>query len=140
MDDFVQKLNKYIQLNKTTVEQIKNTVITEKQFLDKNKIVITVAAEMDLDKEDVEDLIDTFFKDFVKQKDMLKSAIEQQDYVQVNEIAHSIAGASANLRIDEISVQARALNILLKDKDSYTENELIKAKELVDKILLIDVI
>ena len=70
---------------------------------------------------------------------MLKSAFIEQDYAKANEIAHSIAGASANLRIDEISVPARALNNLLRDKDSYTENELKEAKELVEKILDIDI-
>ena len=70
---------------------------------------------------------------------MLKSAFKEQDYMKVNEIAHSIAGASANLRIDEISIPARALNNLLRDKDSYLESELKEAKELIEKILVTDI-
>ena len=132
MDDFVSKLNKYI---KPTNDSGNKEIIS----LDKGKIVSTVAEEMGFDKEDVEDLIETFFRDFTEQKEMLKTAFSEQDYAKVNEIAHSIAGASANLRIDEISVPARALNNLLRDKDSYTEDELKNAKELVDKLVSIDV-
>ena len=137
MDDFVHKLNKYVKTTENTVTDVKENKTSEKEFLDKEKIVNAAAIEMGLDKEDVEDLIDTFFNDFIKQKDMLKSAFAKQDYVQVNEIAHSIAGASANLRINEISVPARDLNVLLKDKDSYTETELVRAKEIIDKLLSI---
>ena len=93
---------------------------------------------MGLDKKDVEDLTETFFKDFLNQKSMLKSTFSEKNYAKANEIAHSIAGASANLRIDEISIPARALNNLLRDKDVYTEDELKKAKELVEKISTID--
>ena len=132
MEDFVSKLNKYIR---PTNDSESMDVIS----LDKGKIAGLVADEMGFDKEDVEDLIETFFKDFTEQKVMLKTAFSEQDYAKVNEIAHSIAGASANLRIDEISVPARALNNLLRDKDSYTENELKEAKELVDKLVSIDV-
>lgn len=135
MDDFISKLNKYIQPNKK-IDDVKNI---EKMPLDKEKIVSTVAFEMGLDKEDVEDLIDTFFKDFIKQQSMLKSAFKEQDYIKVNELAHSIAGASANLRIDEISIPARALNNILRDKNSYTELEIKEAKELVEKILAADI-
>lgn len=135
MDDFINKLNKYIKSDKKN-DDGKNT---EKITLDKGKIVGTIALEMGLDKEDVEDLINTFFKDFIKQQSLLKSAFTEQNYKKVNEIAHSIAGASANLRIDEISIPARALNNLLRDKDSYTENELKEAKELVEKILMTDI-
>ena len=71
---------------------------------------------------------------------MLQLAMKEKDYAKINEIAHSITGASANLRIDEISVPARDLNNLLRDKDSYIESELIEAQELLDKILLIDII
>ena len=135
MDDFINKLNKYIKPN----EKNNDGKNTEKISLDKEKIVGTVVLEMGLDKEDVEDLINTFFKDFIQQQSMLKSAFIEQDYAKVNEIAHSIAGASANLRIDEISIPARALNNLLRDKDSYAENELKEAKELVEKILMTDI-
>ncbi|MBO6272018.1 response regulator [bacterium] len=131
IDDFVAKLNKYIKREGNNIPKF---------VLNKNKIVGTLSDEMGLDKEDVEDLIETFFNDFVKQKEILKNAFEQKDYVKVNEIAHSIAGASANLRIDEISIPSRALNNLLRDKDFYTEIELADAKELLDKILFIDII
>lgn len=145
VDDLIHKLNKYIPVKvtieeKPDVERECNTKFADKIVLKKDKIVTNFANEMGFEKEIVEDLIDTFLKDFTEQKDMLKSSMEEKDYAKVNEIAHSIAGASANLRIDEISVPTRALNTLLRDKSSYEENELLKAKELLDKILLIEVI
>lgn len=148
INDLINKLNKYIparenieEISKQNfVEQKSSDKTIEQEFLDKEKIIKNVANELGLEKEDVEDLINTFFNDFIKQKEMLKSAIDNEDYVQVNEIAHSIAGASANLRIDEISTQSRALNNLLRDKESFEESDLIKAKELINEILLIDII
>jgi len=134
MEDFIKKLNKYIESNK----KINNDEGVKKIFLDKGKIVDSVALEMGFDKEDVKDLIDTFFKDFIAQKSILKIAFIEQDYAKANEIAHSIAGASANLRIDEISVPSRALNKLLRDKDSYSESELEKANELVEILFKIE--
>ena len=130
MDDFVHKLNKYIKPEENNIKKI---------VLNKNKIVDTLADEMGLEKEDVEDLIATFFNDFAKQKDIMNTAFNQKDYIKVNEIAHSIAGASANLRIDEISIPARALNNLLRDKNSYSENELKEAQKLVDKLVIISI-
>lgn len=148
IEDLVHKLNKYIQTNKNTeklvtedsIPEVKANKTTNRNSLYKEKIVNAIANEMCLDKEDVEDLVETFINDFIKQKSMLQLAMKEKDYAKINEIAHSITGASANLRIDEISVPARDLNNLLRDKDSYIESELIEAQELLDKILLIDII
>ena len=148
IEDLVHKLNKYIQTNENTeklvtedsIPEVKANKTTNRNSLDKEKIVNAIANEMCLDKEDVEDLVETFINDFIKQKSMLQLAMKEKDYAKINEIAHSITGASANLRIDEISVPARDLNNLLRDKDSYMESELIEAHELLDKILLIDII
>lgn len=148
IEDLVHKLNKYIQTNENTeklvtedtIPEVKANKTTNRNSLDKEKIVNAIANEMCLDKEDVEDLVETFINDFIKQKSMLQLAMKEKDYAKINEIAHSITGASANLRIDEISVPARDLNNLLRDKDSYIESELIEAQELLDKILLIDII
>ena len=148
IEDLVHKLNKYIQTNENTeklvtedtIPEVKANKTTNRNSLYKEKIVNAIANEMCLDKEDVEDLVETFINDFIKQKSMLQLAMKEKDYAKINEIAHSITGASANLRIDEISVPARDLNNLLRDKDSYIESELIEAQELLDKILLIDII
>jgi HPt (histidine-containing phosphotransfer) domain-containing protein len=82
--------------------------------------------------------LDTFLKDFEEQKKSIKTYWEEGNYAQVNEVAHSVAGASANLRIDKISVPSRALNNLLRDKTDYTEDDLREAKALLDKLLEIN--
>ena len=129
MDNMITKFNKYLDVKEQT---------DEKSDTAKEEIVNLLVSELGLDKEDIEDLLETFFKDFREQKVLLKSYWEEKNYAQVNELAHSIAGASANLRIDKISVPSRALNTLLRDKTSYSEEELEKAKDLLDEMLLID--
>lgn len=137
MDDMIATLNKYLNVEPQTDSQ--NASQTDSQNDNyKEEIINLLIDEFGLEKEDIEDLLNTFLNDFAEQKKQIKSYWEEQDYAQVNEIAHSIAGASANLRIDKISVPARALNNLLRDKDGYSNEELEKAKELLDEVLLID--
>ena len=131
MSDLISKLNKYLKVKGQTYYS--NTNINREEIL---KVLVS---EFSLDKEDIEDLLNTFFKDFKEQQKLLKSYWEEKDYSQVSEIAHSIKGASANLRIDEISIPAGELNNLLKNKTNYSENDLEKAKEIIDKLLLINI-
>jgi len=134
MNDLTAKLNRYLKTNNDIVTEEKPLSNNEKT-VNKEKIVSVLMAEFGLGKEDIEDLVNTFIKDFNEQKDKLKTYWDEQNYPQINEIAHSIAGAAANLRIDSISVPARELNNLLKSKTDYDENDLAKAKECLDKIL-----
>ena len=137
MDDLIAKLSKYLNVGPQPESQ--NDLQTDYQNDNyKEEIINILVSEFGLEKEDIEDLLNTFLNDFSQQKKQIKSYWEEQNYAQVNEIAHSVAGASANLRIDKISVPARALNTLLRDKTEYSEDELEKAKELLDELLLTD--
>ncbi len=133
MDDMIAKLNKYLKVEAQSAQSPQSSPKSDNY---KEEIINILVSELGLEKEDIEDLLNTFLKDFSEQKTLIKSYWDKQDYAQVNEIAHSVAGASANLRIDKISVPARALNNLLRDKTEYTEEELGKAKELLDELLL----
>ena len=135
MDDMIAKFNKYLNVE---AQDTQSTQSAQQGDNYKEEIVNILVSELGLEKEDIEDLLDTFLKYFSDQKTQIKSYWDNQDYAQVNEIAHSIAGASANLRIDKISIPARALNNLLRDKTEYSEEELEKAKELLDEVLLAD--
>ena len=126
MSDLIEKLNKYLK------DEEKNS---QKINIDKDETVNVLISEFGLEKEDIEDLLNTFINTFSEQKALLKSLWEEKDYSQVNEIAHSIAGASANLRIEKISIPARELNNLLKNKSDYNANDLEKAKEIIEKLL-----
>ena len=136
MDDMIAKLNKYLNIETKDVQNMQNS---QQSGTYKEEIINTLISELGLEKEDIEDLLNTFLKDFSEQKTLIKSYWDNQDYFQVNEVAHSVAGASANLRIDKISTPARALNNLLRDKTKYTEDELTKAKEILDELLLIEI-
>ena len=145
MDDLIAKLDKYLNVESQTDYENESESGSENIVKDdlqadtyKEEIVNILVSELGLDKEDIEDLLDTFLKDFTEQKRLMKEYWEEQNYAQVNEVAHSIAGASANLRIDKISVPSRALNNLLRDKNDYTEDDLKEAKELFDKLMQIN--
>lgn len=143
MDDMIAKFNKFLKVETQDTQDIQDTQSSKNNPKNNNnykeEIINILIAELGLEKEDIEDLLDTFLKDFSEQKTQIKSYWDEKDYAQVNEVAHSVAGASANLRIDKISVPARALNNLLRDKTEYSEEELEKAKELLDELLLIDI-
>ena len=69
IEDLVHKLNKYIQTNENTeklvtedtIPEVKANKTTNRNSLYKEKIVNAIANEMCLDKEDVEDLVETVF-------------------------------------------------------------------------------
>ena len=135
INDMITKLNKYLNVEPQDTQSAQSSSQSNNY---KEEIINILVSELGLEKEDIEDLLDTFLKDFREQKTQMKLYWDNQDYVKVNEIAHSIAGASANLRIDIISAPARALNNLLRDKTEYSEEELEKAKEFLDEVFLAD--
>lgn len=135
INDMITKLNKYLNVEPQDTQSTQSPSQSNNY---KEEIINILVSELGLEKEDIEDLLDTFLKDFREQKTQMKLYWDNQDYVKVNEIAHSIAGASANLRIDIISAPARALNNLLRDKTEYSEEELEKAKEFLDEVFLAD--
>jgi HPt (histidine-containing phosphotransfer) domain-containing protein len=58
------------------------------------------------DKEFLEELLDIYMEEFESQVSVLDSALESQDFRAIQEIGHSLKGASANLSLMRLGEQA----------------------------------
>ncbi|MEW6349972.1 MAG: Hpt domain-containing protein [Thermodesulfobacteriota bacterium] len=88
-----------------------------------------VAEERGLDREDVIEFLNDFV-DFTENSDLpgLKEALARSDPEAVKEKAHSIKGAAANLKLDQIASTARELEFRSK------AGNLEHVQELVDDL------
>ncbi len=76
----------------------------EKPVVDLNKALDMV----DGDKEFLKELVELFKKDYTEKLEEISSAIQKKDFKTIDEVAHSLKGASGNLglmRIYELSFE-----------------------------------
>jgi len=69
------------------------------------------------------ELLDIYFQEYSKKKQLLDEAITQQDFTQVGDIGHSLKGASANLSL------TRLLRVALLIESAGREKKLQSAQE-----------
>ncbi|MCQ2754999.1 MAG: Hpt domain-containing protein, partial [bacterium] len=101
----------------TTSENQENT-----EF-DLKMVIPRIEKDLGLDKEIIDQLLEEFFEQTKTDLDKLGVAIEKSDFEQVDQIAHSIKGASANLCLDKISELAKELEFMGKNKDLTNAKE-----------------
>jgi PAS domain S-box-containing protein len=80
------------------------------------------------DREFAHELLQAFVLDASNNIELLKNAIDQQDFIQVKFYAHQLKGASGNLRVCTLEAIAKELEMISQ------ENNLAKAKNLVMEI------
>lgn len=82
-----------------------------------------LADDLDFDLEDVEMLIEVFVETATESLTVLKTAIENDDYEQIFNTAHSIKGSAANLTLSNISEVAKKLETMVRaeEKNDYFE-------------------
>jgi HPt (histidine-containing phosphotransfer) domain-containing protein len=68
-----------------------------------------LAADIGLDEEEMLELVELFFETSISDLERLKKALDQNDAMTVAEAAHSIKGASGNMRFEEIYELARQI-------------------------------
>ncbi len=127
----VKTLEKYLPERESIINSTIQITQTTQNF---DNAISELEAEVGLSKEEVLELINSFLAEFKEQVDKICLELELENYKEINEIAHSISGASANLRLDRIYKVARELNVLLKNKETYTDEEITKAKELIESL------
>ena len=69
------------------------------------------------DKELLLELFDIFIEDFDKKKQALKEAIEEKDYEQIRNVAHSLKGASGNISAKELRLVVSDMEEMGKKSD-----------------------
>ncbi|MBN2246155.1 MAG: Hpt domain-containing protein [Candidatus Aminicenantes bacterium] len=80
------------------------------------------------DEEFLYELINIYVDDYEEKYQELKSAIEQEDYSQIQEIGHSLKGSSANLSLTYM--QAASLDMEMAGR----EKNIKQAEEALNKL------
>lgn len=96
---------------------------------DIKEIMDAISKDLGIDTEDAKELLDDFWKDLGTQLDSLREKIEAKDYENVRQIAHSIKGASGNLRINKIFQLTKDIEFMAKN------NELSGAMNLLNQVI-----
>ncbi len=65
----------------------------------------------------LKDLLDLYFREFAEKKHLLEDALASGDSVQIQEVGHSLKGASANLSLAPLQKLALAIEMAGRDKD-----------------------
>ncbi len=118
-DDLVSKIQKYANLNEDC-EKIKSPDKKEQgieQGKEYERVVELIKSELEFDEEIIYEILNDFLNDTETQLIRLKEEVIQKNYSQVAEIAHSIKGASGNLRINTLYEMAKKVEFMGKKKE-----------------------
>ena len=63
-------------------------------------------------------LLGSFVSESMESLEKLQEAIVKKDYEAIASLAHSIKGSASNLHIQKLAEQAKALELMAKEKDS----------------------
>ena len=92
----------------------------------KEDLLGNIALNLDLDEEIIKELIDLYFQNIYSDLDLLKKAIEENDYKNIREIAHKIAGGSSAVGFDKAYKKAKIIENFAKDEEKKDYRELFK--------------
>ena len=118
-DDLISKIQKYANLNEDC-EKIKSPDKKEQgieQGKEYERVVELIKSELEFDEEIIYEILNDFLNDTETQLIRLKEEVIQKNYSQVAEIAHSIKGASGNLRINTLYEMAKKIEFMGKKKE-----------------------
>lgn len=128
-DDLVNKIQEYISSEDNTKELSQHVEeFNINHTKEREHVIELVKSEFGFDEETITELLDDFLKDTETQLSSLKEEVIQKDYIGVSEIAHSIKGASGNLRINTLYDLLKKLEFMGKNK------ELAEALNVMDEI------
>ena len=90
--------------------------------------VSTLAKTLDFDEDDVEMLLNLFMKNAISSLEKMKIAVDNSDFDELHSTAHSIKGASGNLRLEPIYELSQEIDKLARDKKE------VDYKSMYDKL------
>ena len=115
-EDNLDEINKILSLDKKEANQL----IAE----DLKK----ASQDLGIDYQMINDLYKDLLKQFKNEKKSLYEAIENQNYEKIHKIAHTLKGASLNLRLSNLALILKTL-----DEESKSHKPIEQIKFLVDK-------
>jgi len=83
----------------------------------------SVLERVDNDQDFLESLLDLYQEDFVEKYDRLKTAVFAKDFAAIQEIGHSLKGASANLSLLPLQELCLRLERAGREQDSRSAEE-----------------
>ena len=101
-----------------------------------NVEIENLANELDFEVDDVKMLIMNFLQVVTNDLLELSRAIESEDFEEIAHNAHSIKGSSANLRLKEVSLIAKEIELNAQDKkrDFDYKGAYVKLKNKIDGV------
>jgi len=81
------------------------------------------------DEEFLYELINIYVDDYEDKKEELKSAIEEENYSQIQEIGHSLKGSSANLSLTYMQAASLEMEMAGREKNLETAKAALKKLE-----------
>ena len=95
----------------------------------------TLKNELDLEKDEVDMLVEIFLNTAEDELSNLEDAIEKLNFDQIAKSAHAIKGSSANLRLMYISETAKSIELAAKEKRKIDYKKNYQTlKESIEKI------
>lgn len=91
--------------------------------------ILDLIQELEIELEDAVRLYTLFFSEMKTEIEELKSSFSKSDLKMMQNITHNIKGVSANLRIEDVSYEAKKICDMLKENrydGSYKHIELLE--------------
>jgi HPt (histidine-containing phosphotransfer) domain-containing protein len=79
------------------------------------------------DTDFLQDLLNLYFQEFGEKRERLEEALSRGDSTQIQEIGHSLKGASANLSLTPLQKLALAIEMAGREKDMEKARQAIGA-------------
>ncbi|ETR67951.1 MAG: Multi-sensor hybrid histidine kinase [Candidatus Magnetoglobus multicellularis str. Araruama] len=125
MDDYISKpvkkaalenlFNKYFMLNKTDkISKTDENTNSRTDIFDKEYITESIGGSI----EEQTDFIQIFINELTEQTLLLKSAVEEKNFEQVQKLAHRIKGSSGDINAKKVHEISAILEKKAKNKDS----------------------
>ena len=111
--------------------------LNEKEVKEKLEEELKKAAqELNIDKETINELFDELLNQIKESKEEFFKAVQDKDYDQLHKIAHSLKGASLNLRLANLGLILKYIDEKSKEKTPIEQIEMLVNKfyNFVDKI------
>ena len=116
-DEYLSKPIEEEELDKILRRYLKPFTKENKEIKENKKETIKKKNELKLPQDVIKRLKKMFFDNLDKDLNELKKGIETDDFEKIFQVAHKIKGASANLRLEEISQIAKTIEKNAKEKN-----------------------
>lgn len=95
----------------------------------------SIADELQMEEPEIRELMELFITTTLRDMDKIREAVKKNDFENATATAHSIKGAAANMKLDEISSLAKQVETDAREgRDDTTERILAELSREIDAI------